>query len=334
MLRGKKLKQTTLAELQRISLERNHELLTVETSKKDSSIVPQQNKASFCCKKCGHQWETKVYVYLQRTGLSLGCCQCYNIMLQDETLYPQSPCRKKNVGESLQTQPTRRAGKKILREVHSKGAFGHINNIEDCIQYLKNNPNPYNDLVLTYILRAENFTKQNRKFKELFPGNTSMHHIFPLHAGGSPDNWNLVPVTKEEHHQLHEIRYQVFGEKQDKLATYGTKSDEIRAKTGVFQQLKTPKARYSSPLAPEVFKILERGLVFKHRDGFEGVVLPNSVKTMKQIQQVCLDVLPENHPDKIRILKNKTSVNYLRSLIITNFPLEGSVLLMVFKLKA
>lgn len=236
--RGQKLTRLTLTELEKIAQERDHLLLNDPCSKKDPLHVPKQNRALFHCNKCGYEWSTKVYVYLERTSLSLGCRQCYETNVKDPNLYPNSPLRKKEINLA---RPTRRAGKEFLNAAFVNGPFGYINNVKDLINYLTSNSNAYNDKVLTLVLRNEDLKKDKVKTKDFFKDNVSHHHVIPLHSSGSPAHWNIIPVTKEEHNELHALRYEVYHEKGDLLATYGTQSDIYKAQTGGFKKIKQPK---------------------------------------------------------------------------------------------
>lgn len=323
MQRGTKLTKITVNELNNIAQARGHTVLDVQTSIKNPLHVPKQNRVFLRCNKCNYEWNTKVYVYLERESLSLGCRQCYNNNIKNALLYPNSPIRKK---ETTTKQPSRRAGKNVLNIAFVNGPFGHIHNIKDLIFYLKENPNLYNTRVLELILRNEDQKKQKRKLKDFYPNKVSYHHVIPLHAKGSPDRWNIIPVTKEEHHELHDLRFKVYGEKADLLATYATKSDIIKANTGSLKKFKQPKTNNIGirNLPQEIRIALQRGMVFTHKDGFSFEVKPNTLQTTQEIKQGLLNCLPEGHCDKKRIIQNKTSVNYIRALIITTFPLSQS----------
>nr|ANQ46362.1 hypothetical protein [Tetrabaena socialis] len=317
--RGQKATKLTLDQLEKIAQERNHVLLNVATSKRDPSHVPKQNRALLRCNKCQNEWSTKVYVYLDRKSLSLGCRQCYETNLKDPNLYPNAPTRQK---ETTLARPPRRAGKDLLHAAFVNGPFGHIRNGKDLMLYLKENPNVYNDKVLTLILRNESLKKQKVICEDFLKNNVSRHHVIPLHAKGSPASWNIIKITKEEHHELHVLRYQVYKEKNDLLATYATLSDVYKAQTGDFKKIKQPKsANFGIRNLPEEVRLaLEHGMVFTHTDLFRFEIKPNTLQTTKQIVQGLLDCLPEGHPDKERIFKNPTSVNYIRNLIIAAFP--------------
>lgn len=211
-----------------------------------------------------------------------------------------------------------------MHTAFANGPFGHIHNVKDLINYLKENPNFYNNKALELVLRNEGLKKQKCRLEEFFPNKVSYHHVIPLHVKGSPASWNLIPVTKEEHHELHQLRFEVYGEKADLLATYATQSDIIKANTGSFKKLKQPKPNNIGirNVPEEVRLCLQRGMVFIHKDGFRFEIKPNTLQTTQDIKQGLLACLPEGHADKERIFKNKTSVNYIRALIITTFPLS------------
>nr|QIA47038.1 putative HNH homing endonuclease [Colemanosphaera charkowiensis]QIA47075.1 putative HNH nucleases [Colemanosphaera charkowiensis] len=319
--RGQKLTKISVSELNNIVQERNHVLLQVITSKRNPDYVPKQSKIHLRCLKCNYEWETKVYVYLERLGPSLGCRQCYKNMIQDPSIYPNSPCRKNQINKN---KSGRRVGREVLRVACKNGQFGHIQNVKQLMDYLKNNPNAYNTKVLSLIIRNEGLKKHKIKLKDLYPGEISMHHVIPLHANGSPDLWNIIPVTKEEHHELHQLRYAVYGEKADLQATFATQSDIIKARTGCSQKIKQiPKQNTSGirniPL--EVANALKQGMICIHKDGYAITIQPNTLQTTQDVKNTLVNLLPEDHKDRQRILQNKTSVNYIRSLIITTFPL-------------
>jgi hypothetical protein len=323
--RGQKTTKLTLGELEKTVQERNHTLLSVTSKPKkgearELSHVPKQGRVFLRCNKCQHEWDTKVYVYLERRSFSLGCRKCFETNLKDPKIYPNNPTLKK---ETTQARPPRRAGKAILQAAFVNGPFGHINNINDLILYLKENPNIYNDKVLNHILRNESLKKQKGGLKEFFKNNVSRHHIIPFHALGSPESWNLLSVTTEEHHELHVLRYQVYKEKGDLTATHGTLSNVCKSQTGGFEKTKQPKPMNFGVhnLPEEVRLALKHGMVFTHTDHYCFEIKPNTLQTTKQIVQGLLDCLPDGHPDKERILKNPTSVNYIRNLVITTFPL-------------
>lgn len=65
-------------------------------------------------------------------------------------------------------------------------------------------------------------------------------------------------------------------------------------------------------------------MVLTHKDGFHCEIKPNTLQTTQEIKNALLECLPDEHVDKKRVLQNKTSVNYIRALIITAFPLCSS----------
>lgn len=323
MQRGKKLTKLELSELNNIAQERGHLVLNVDKSKRNPSHVPKQSRVFLHCNKCNHEWDTKVYVYLERKSLSLGCRKCYENNIKNPMLYPNSPTRKK---ETTPAQPQRRAGRDVLHAAFVNGPFGHIHSVKDLISYFKENSNAYNDKALQLVLRHEGLKKQKRKLEEFFPNKVSYHHIIPLHAKGSPARWNIIPVTKEEHYELHDLRFKVYGEKADLFATYATQSDVIKADTGDFKKLKQPKPNTIGirNLPEEIRIALQRGMVLTHKDGFHCEIKPNTLQTTQEIKNALLECLPDEHFDKKRILQNKTSINYIRALIITAFPVCSS----------
>lgn len=337
LIRGQKLTKISVQTLNNVAVERNHIILQMTESKKDPDVVPKQSRIHLQCLKCNNQWDTKVYVYLQRTGPSLGCRKCFNDMIQNPLVYPNSPCISNIKKEGPQAKIIRRSGKKKLREVFQNSERGHIKNLQELIFYLNQNPNAYNNKVLELLFRNEGLKQQNKSLKFLFPGKISKHHVIPIHDGGSPDSWNIIEVTKKEHHELHELRYRVYHQKNDLKATYATHADVIQVEKNlksveepnqeisVVKQKKNRKQILGLLNIPlEVSKALENELTFIHKDGYVLKVLPNTLKTTSEIKEALINLLPENHVDKERMLKNKTSANYIRSMIITKFLLENN----------
>jgi hypothetical protein len=121
ILRGKSQKKTTILELQEVTKARDHQLLDFKRGQVNPDTVPKQSVIKIHCNKCNNEWETKAYVYLERTGPAQGCRRCYENLLQDPTVYPNVPCRAK--------EPTRcsdgahRRDKVSLQEAFEKGPF-------------------------------------------------------------------------------------------------------------------------------------------------------------------------------------------------------------------
>jgi hypothetical protein len=323
LTRGQQLTRITLQQLKNIVQQRKHVLIHVSVSTKNPLYVPKQNRILLKCEKCQNQWHTKVYVYLQRQSLSLGCRQCYEMLIKNSNTYDKFPCKKK----IHINQPIRKNGMKALRQYFNNGPFGWIQNVKDLKTYLQQDLNSYNEKALTLLIRNEDLISQKVKLKIFFKnGDVCMHHVIPLHAKGSPDKWNIIAVTKEEHYNLHQLRYKVYNERFDLLASYATHSDMLKIQTGKFQKLKTTKNNLLAVrnLPKEILVALQNGMIWTHKDGFLLKIHPNSLQTMQQIKQCLVDCLPEEHKDRKRMMHNQTSVNYLRSLIITTFPLPTS----------
>lgn len=48
-----------------------------------------------------------------------------------------------------------------------------------------------------------------------------IHHIIPIHAGGTNDSSNLVELTVEEHAEAHRLLYEQYGKEEDLIAWRG-----------------------------------------------------------------------------------------------------------------
>lgn len=181
--------------------------------------VGLQSRIKLVCQNCQYAWETRLQTYMTRTAVSGGCRQCFNNNIQDRSIYPNTPFVQQEITTD---RPPRRVGKKIVREIFANVPYGFIQNREDLLKYLQDTPNDHNTYVLKLVQRDTDFPK---KRSELPVGQYSFHHVIPLHAKGSPDKWNIIYVTKAEHHKSHELRFLVYGDILDKKATHATLSD-------------------------------------------------------------------------------------------------------------
>lgn len=199
------------------------------------------------------------------------------------------------------------------------------------IQYLTENTNEYNNFVLSLVKRDDKISN-----KEIFlPGPISKHHVLPIHAQGSPEKWNIIQVTKKEHMVLHKLRFQVYKEEGDKKAIFGTTSDFVRYDSSSFQnqineEIKEKKRNIPNwgvlRRTPEVSLAIQKGMVWVHNDGYEIIIFPNSVETVRQIVDKLIESLPEEHVDRIRMSSNENSANFIRNHIHTVFHIETTLL--------
>lgn len=112
----------------------------------------------------------------------------------------------------------RRLSKAEKLERFQSGPFAQIHDKASLVDYLINHPNVYNEKVLTYLYRQNLSQAENASYDE-------KHHIIVNTAGGPVEAWNLIPVTYAEHKELHQLRYEVYGEKGDRIAALSR--DEI-----------------------------------------------------------------------------------------------------------
>lgn len=207
--RGQIQKKTTIQEIENLVQSRNHQLLQYQSSQIDPNTVPQQSRISLRCLTCGYEWSTKLQVYLSRISKNKGCRKCFEKNIQNPEIYPNTPFIQK---PDVIGRPKRREGKEKQRQAHLNGGFGFIRNRNDLIQYLKEQPNKHNNYALELVLRDD---ERKRNKVTLSKGESSRHHVLPLHAQGSPDNWNIISVTKKEHDKLHRLRYEIYQEEAD-----------------------------------------------------------------------------------------------------------------------
>eukprot|EP00878_Enallax_costatus_P000047 GHUV01000058.1.p1 GENE.GHUV01000058.1~~GHUV01000058.1.p1 ORF type:complete len:275 (-),score=-62.89 GHUV01000058.1:2266-3090(-) len=119
------------------------------------------------------------------------------------------------IHNSSNRRPKRRRLTKYERlQKFQAGSFCNIVDRDSLIQFLKENSNSYNDKVLTFINRQNEFLEYDE-----------IHHIIPKSEGGPDTSWNLLPVLYNEHKELHKLRYDVYQQEGDRVASMSR--DEI-----------------------------------------------------------------------------------------------------------
>lgn len=324
-MRGRSQKKTTIQEVQAVAESRNHRLLDYERGRVDTNTIPQQSYIRLCCLTCDNEWETKLQVYLSRTSPHGGCRQCYNNNVQNEELYPNSPCLAK---PDIEGRPKRRAGKEVQRQAHLNGTFGFIQNRQNLIDFLEENPNEHNDLALKLIQQDEERKQNNIPFNGR---EFSNHHVIPLHAQGSPDSWNIIAVRKPEHDKIHRLRYKIYNEIGDLKATFGTASDVTLATNSSLESSvdnSTQKTKRElanlNKRTEETLRAIENGMVWTHKDGYREVIPPNDVSTVEEIRTRLINALPVDHVDRKRMEQSSSSKTYIRDCINTVFSVPNS----------
>lgn len=94
--------------------------------------------------------------------------------------------------------PRRRLSKEKRRQLFLQGPFSEIKDSKSLQLFFVQNPNVYNKKVLDRLERNKN---EGGVFDEI-------HHIIPRSAGGPDDSWNLIPVSFDDHKELHYLRYE------------------------------------------------------------------------------------------------------------------------------
>ena len=139
--RGQKQKSITIDELKGIVENRRHSLISFSLGKRRGNNVPKQGELCLHCNKCGNEWRTKTYVYLERKPPTNGCRKCYDSMVTNPSIYPQSPCTKRTEEKSNSSGPLRKVNRNALHQAHAEGNFKELKNRQSLRDYLKNNPN-------------------------------------------------------------------------------------------------------------------------------------------------------------------------------------------------
>lgn len=321
--RGQKISRgISIDEVKREVASRNHTLIQYTVGKTNAEIIPKSSAISLKCNKCGYEWTTSAGGYFyKRKAPSGGCRGCYNKNVINPEIYPNSPCLP---APAVPNRPKRREGRQRLHEAHLAGQYGFIQNREQLVQYFEKNPNSHNSYVLELVQRDARAAKESG----ILTGLTVKHHVLPLFDQGSPNSWNLVEVSTEEHMKIHTLRYEVYGKDGDRKAIYGTTSDFIRSSSDSDDENSNspiPNQRVKVNWGvlrriPEVTLAIETGMVWTHRDGFSCTILPNSVYTVKEIIAQLINALPEDHPDSVRLQTSPSVANYIRHHIETVFP--------------
>lgn len=329
------IQRISIIYLQEVVESRQHRLISFTRGRVDPDTVPQASYITVECTLCNHKWSPTLQSYLKRSSRNRGCRQCFNNNIQNRELYPNSPFSRR---PDVVNRPARRAGVSVLRTAHLAGPYGSIGNRQQLINFLRRNPDAHNDYVLPLVIRDTQFPKTR---DELPSNQYSFHHVIPLHTQGSPDAWNIIYVTKEEHHRAHELRYQVYQDISDLRATYATAADlerflnqtsstENSIENETQEDSNQGVARRNALLArrtPETLKAIKEGMVWTHQTtGIQVIIQPNSVQTIQDIKQLLINSLPINNSERKRMLSNEpSSNNYIRQYINTVFRLNDSV---------
>lgn len=306
-LRGKNIgKKLTVDDVRALTDQRNHELLEWKVGTKDSNHVPKSSKIQLKCRTCGYIWSPRLQSYEERQNpVTGGCPGCWARIRADAKYYPESPL--------LPVEGSRRrSNNETLRKLHSEGPFSHIQSRKNLIQYLKDNPNPHNTMVLGIM-------EQSR------PSIPDMqtHHVIPIHARGCPDPWNTIQVTRQEHYEIHKLRYEVYGETGDLQATYAHADPaQIEViKAACLCEAIAPLRSNPAIRMPEVFTAFEKGMRWFHQETGVHVSFPPGSEPMavSDIRRKLCKALPKNNLDRQRLETKNNVDRYFREVIVTVF---------------
>lgn len=297
-----------------IAQARNHELISLSNTQ-----TPSQGSITIFCKTCKTNFTTSAHSY--QNARKTGCPQC------------KAKTTSENWKGKVRTKSPEEASKQAIlneykqqKRLEKSLAYAHISNKEDLKNFLKENPNVYNDFILQRIDHPA-----VGKY-------TEDHHIIPKHAGGPNKRWNLIKLTPEDHMEAHQLRSLVYNEPGDSHALrFRTNPSELferrlrgnqianetrlRARTGIYAEGVSSKGgrsgglvkshekdlKQSTKMSEPVLKSLYEGSRWKHlQTGTELIVQPNSLFTLPQLVQKLLEALPPCK-DKEVLEKAKTS---------------------------
>lgn len=182
---------------------RGHTLVKITNEK-----TPSKGNLEIHCNNCGKDFTVEAYSYKRARGHSKGCPFCKQLQAKDTPTNKLTP-------EQIRKRDIKKQKTKERKELLGK-RYEHIKNREDLICYLKEENNAYS----TFILERLDCPPPKGERKQL-------HHIIPTHTGGPDENWNLIPLTANDHYLAHKIRAEVYGESGDiMMIRLGVISDE------------------------------------------------------------------------------------------------------------
>lgn len=102
----------------------------------------------------------------------------------------------------------KRLSKEERQRIFSQGPYAGVNNRTSLIEKLTEENTEYANACLFYLGRQLESAEDIVEF----------HHVIPRFEGGPDDEWNLIPLSHEEHMDLHFLRYQSYQKPGDLLA--------------------------------------------------------------------------------------------------------------------
>nr|YP_009773687.1 putative HNH homing endonuclease [Uronema confervicola]QIZ74187.1 putative HNH homing endonuclease [Uronema confervicola] len=312
------------------------EKLELEVQNRGHVLIFVSNKENlrtgFITVQCSanHVFKTSVKSYLSCrvsliTNKKCGCSKCKKLL---SVLNFEKKDKKKKIFKST----TKRVPE----------CFKNIVDKHSMIEYLVKNKNSYNNFILQ---KLEEQRQLIQDCKELNLA-TEVHHIIPKSLGGVNENWNTVTLTTSDHTLAHQLRYEVFGDIQDELAsrlrsqsTVSSREAQLerirlshkstrKNQTGFFsseQQAKNGRKggaaksesntlKHFKKLSPLVQEKIKKGLVFRHKDLKENVIIPPSTTFLPtNLLDIFLQKLPETSK-YYNSLKNINKYSFSSSL--------------------
>lgn len=237
----------------------------------------------------------------------------------------------------------KRKTKEQVNSIFQNSIYKDIDSEQSLVAYLQQNKNSYNDLMLMFIQRK----KENQCILQ-----DEMHHVIPLYEGGPSCSWNLVPVSFDEHHLAHKLRFEVYGRMEDHVACLGRENlpenakdmktilsklgheTMKRNKIGFYNSqtqsefgkrsggIKTARREigYISQVPDKKKEILSKSLVFIHQNlGLIGETKPGQFKRTGQIKDFLLDLMPPNNILREPIANDKyftTNINKILNPLV------------------
>lgn len=241
---------------------------------------------------CGNQYQCSLHDL--RRKKSTGCKQCNATILANQ-YREQNP--GKTVSDSIidiRKLSRSERHKKCLRI--RTNSCDTISNKSEMISFLKNNPNRYNDYILSLYTRPDASHVKNK------PGYQA-HHIFPLHSGGPDVSWNIISLTPYEHAMAHVLLAMDSLNKNDMvtvsilnlslegLKKFSNEELEVAVRKAVEKGNKVVQERIE-PVKTN--KVLLSDSTWIHTDLKDPVFIPaGTVLQLGDLQDIFADKLPE-----------------------------------------
>lgn len=281
---------------------RNHRLIDVS-----NSDTPSKGTLTIQCDSCNNQFTTTAHSY--QNARRTGCPNCKQTSTSTQWKGKTKTLSPEQAAQRAVTKAHREATR--LKKAQK---YSSLKNREDLILFLESESNIYSEFILA---------RMNEPPPE--GPDVEQHHIIPLHTGGPDTDWNLIPLTSENHLRAHEIRAEVYKEAGDinasrlrgeqditlrerrlKAARLGDTTRK-QQESGIYAPGASSKGGqiggkvkslakdlgHESKMTEPVKKVLREGSKWEHNKTGSRVELgPKEVNTLPQLVDKLIEALP------------------------------------------